>query len=222
MTSKKTHSKISRVKNHLESLTDMGDMTGVARGVRRSIVDDLGKGSANDFMDFLGLGSASSTDKSSTKSESPHGEFKHSGEIVNFEKKAKRIEQRVEAAIDYHRDVLRSSERASKIELQSMNNQVQQIKMELQSLVASSKLLQMEFGKVAMEQPTTEIGVYHTNFFDWVLTMIQEARKKVDDSASWINAAKGKGNKKGYWNMFKKHGTSFGLSSERQVASQVG
>lgn len=203
------------IKNPLEAVTEIGDVSGIAKGVSDSLVNDLGKAGLREL-----LGLKSSSDSHST--ESSHGEFQHSGDIVNFEKKAKKTEQRVEAAIDYHRDILRSRERFSKQEVHSLSSQVQQIKMELASLVSSSKILQMEFAQVTMDQPTENIGVYHNNFFEWVLMMIKDARKKVEDSTSWINAQKGKSSKKGYWGMFKKHGTSFGLSNERSVATQVG
>jgi hypothetical protein len=216
MASKSTKSRI--IKNPLETIREIGDMTGIAKGVGDSLVNDLGKAG---LRDLLGL-SAPSSEEHSSKNASENGGFRNSGEIVNFEKKAKKVEQRVEAAIDYHRDILRSRERFSKQEVQSMNSQVQQIKMELQSLVSSSKILQMEFAQVTMDQPTENVGVYHNNFFEWVLMMIKDARKKVEDSTSWMNAQKSKGSKKGYWGMFKKHGTSFGLSNERSVATQVG
>ena len=73
-----------------------------------------------------------------------------------------------------------------------------------------------------MEQTTENTGTYHQNFFEWMLHMIRQAKEKVEDSEAWLNVSKGKGSKKGYWNMFKKHGTSFALSSEQSVATQVG
>lgn len=212
------------IKNPLEHVGDMGDSTGIIKGVGDSLVKDLGIGSGKDFLSFLGMDTSS--DKKGSH-EPVNAESDGSIDIVNFkaqalENKAKKTESRIEAAIDYHRDILRSGEQLSKQEIQSMSSQVQQIKMELQSLVASSKMLQMEFAQITMEQPTANVGKYHTNFFEWVVNMIRDARKKVEDASSWINAAKGKGNKKSYWGMFKKHGTSFGLSNERAVSTQVG
>ncbi|HUQ85384.1 MAG TPA: DUF5660 family protein [Candidatus Limnocylindrales bacterium] len=207
--------KLTGIKNPLESLSDF---TGIGHATAKSAKDDILKGSANDFMEMLGLG-LESTDKKGSKHSEPT-------DIVDFTKskdsQKSKPESRIEAAIDYHRDIVRSSENISRTELQTMNSKVQQIKMELQALVASSKDLQMTFASVTVEQTTTNIGTYHENFFDWMINMIRDARKKVEDSGSWMNAAKGKGNKKGYWGMFKKHGTSFGLSNERSVATQVG
>ena len=60
------------------------------------------------------------------------------------------------------------------------------------------------------------------NFFEWMLAVIRAAREKVEDSNAWLGTVKGKGAQRNYWNMFKKHGTTFGLSGERAVATQVG
>lgn len=127
-----------------------------------------------------------------------------------------------EAAIDYHGDILRSREKASHMEKREIQQSVEQIKVELSRLVSSSKLLKMEFSSTTMEQQTENVGQYDLSFFDWMLTVIRSARQKVEDSRTWMGTVKGKGAKKGYWGMFKKHGTTFGLSGERAVATQVG
>jgi hypothetical protein len=83
-------------------------------------------------------------------------------------------------------------------------------------------VLQIEFKEVAIEQRIVNPGKYHTSFFEWVLSAIRIARMKVEDSGAWLSASKGKKAKKDYWQMFKKHGTTFGLSNERVVATQTG
>jgi hypothetical protein len=68
-----------------------------------------------------------------------------------------------------------------------------------------------------------EVGKYHQNFFEWVLIQIQQARVRVEDSSSWLGAVNKKGQgQKGYGGMFKKHGTNFGMSNQRSVATQTG
>lgn len=129
--------------------------------------------------------------------------------------------RQAEAAIDYHREVVKNRERMSKGEMKEMHQNIEQIKLELQKLVASSQVLKLEFAEVTMEKTPT-VGQYHLNFFEWMLAVIRTAREKVEDSNAWLGTVKGKGAKKGYWGMFKKHGTTFGLSGERAVATQVG
>lgn len=126
-----------------------------------------------------------------------------------------------EAAIDYHRDIIKNREKASKGEVREMRQNIEQIKLELSKLVESSHVLKLEFAEVSVEQ-TVSVGQYQLNFFEWMLAVIRTAREKVEDSNAWLGTVKGKGAKKGYWGMFKKHGTTFGLSGERSVATQVG
>jgi hypothetical protein len=159
------------------------------------------------------------------------------GEIFNFAKHQPQSEQNkhhtekaqkphIEAALDYHGEfqnkIIKSREHASATEKQEMKRSIEQIKVELARLVESSHILKMEFGGITVEQTEASVSHYHLNFLEWMLTVIRSARQKVEDSQSWMGAIKGKGDKKSYWGMFKKHGTTFGLSGERSVATQVG
>lgn len=139
---------------------------------------------------------------------------------------AEKRHSNAEAAINYHgqfrNEIIHSRERASKNELHETQQNIEQIKVELSKLITSSQVLKLEFAEVAVEQSTSTVGEYHINFFRWMLAVIRTAREKVEDSGAWLGTVKGKGAKRGYWGMFKKHGTTFALSGERAVATQVG
>lgn len=138
-----------------------------------------------------------------------------------YAEKAPKRETR-EAAIDYGTNIAKSSEKAMHHEMREVNQKLQEIMNEVQKLIASSKELKMEFAEVDVQQTPARAGEYHLNFYDWLLLTIRAARQKVEDSGAWLNVVKGKKNQKGYWGMFKKHGTSFGLSNERSLATQTG
>jgi hypothetical protein len=139
---------------------------------------------------------------------------------------ADKAPQHKEAAIEYHgkfrNEIIHNREKASRTEMHEMKSNVDQIKAELSKLVASSEMLKLQFAEIGVEQTTKNIGTYHLNLFEWMLAVIRSARQKVEDSNAWLGTVKGKGNKKDYWGMFKKHGTTFGLSGERAVATSVG
>jgi hypothetical protein len=128
----------------------------------------------------------------------------------------------VEAAMDYHHEIGKSREKASRTELSEMQRNIEEIKHELAKLVSSSQVLKLEFANIGVEQSGKNVGQYHLNFFEWMLAVIRTAREKVEDSGAWLGTVKGKGAKKDYWSMFQKHGTTFGLSGERSVATSVG
>jgi len=156
--------------------------------------------------------------------------FKSSGEMtpgqeidlsVKREKKEK-VEKRVEAGIDYISEILHGEKRISRHEQAELNQRIDQLLGELHKLAQSSKSLEVEFKQVVVEQRPVMAGKYHVNFFEWLLSVVRAARIKVEESSSWLGAISGKKSKKDYWGMAKKHGTSFSLSGERVVATQVG
>jgi hypothetical protein len=164
--------------------------------------------------------------------QAPHEANQGHVEVFNFSKHkntaseqpqahAEKAQPKAEAAIEYHREIVKNREKSSKTEMHEMRQNIEQIKSELAKLVAASSILKLEFAEVAVEQ-TANVGQYQLNFFEWMLNVIRTAREKVEDSNAWLGTVQGKGAKKDYWGMFKQHGTTFGLSGERSVATSVG
>lgn len=125
---------------------------------------------------------------------------------------------------EYFRRIERTEIYADRNEQQIIERRVSEIKQEIKQLMKASKQMETAFRDVAKDTMTnqTENEKYHLNFFDWILSMLKNARAKLEDGAAWTRAASGKKKQKQYWSMFKKHGTSFGLSSERTLATQTG
>lgn len=143
------------------------------------------------------------------------------GQEVSLKKVKKEVY--IEAGIDYSREIVHAGQKESSKENHELKIRIQEIIVELKNLVKSSKELEIQFKDVTIiERAPKNVGVYHANFFEWVLSSIKAARVKVENASSWMSHIKGKKNKRDYWSSFKKHGTSFGLSSERVVATQVG
>lgn len=206
-------------------------ISSVGKMLAKSAVDEAGE-TGRTFIEQL-LGMDLKKDTTDVKAESAEPAQSGLIEIFNFLKHSdtatsqkanteRSPRARAEAAIDYHRDIVKNRERASKNETREMQQNIEQIKIELSKLVASSQVLKLEFAEVSVEQSPTEVGNYQLNFYEWMLAVIRSAREKVEDSGAWLGTVKGKGDKRGYWGMFKKHGTTFGLSGERAVATQVG
>ncbi len=96
------------------------------------------------------------------------------------------------------------------------------IRQELQALSKSIRGLQQEIQTAVMEMPV-DPGIYHLNFFEQLKMLLKGIRERVDDSRVWLSAWNANVKKKrGYWGMYKKHGTTFGLSNERTLATQAG
>ncbi len=106
-------------------------------------------------------------------------------------------------------------------EERGIKEQIEAVRAELKSLAASIKNLNQEIQSAVVEVPV-DPGIYHLNFFDRLRTILKLMREQIDDSRSWLSLSTNRKKKMGYWGMFKKHGTTFGLSHERNLATQAG
>jgi len=55
-----------------------------------------------------------------------------------------------------------------------------------------------------------------------ISSILKLLREQVDDSRTWLSLHTNRKQKRGFWGMYKKHGTQFGLSNERTLATQAG
>ena len=108
-----------------------------------------------------------------------------------------------------------------RLEEVNLKQQIEAVRTELKALAASLKTLNLEVQKAVAEVPVAP-GVYHLNFFERLKSILKMLREQIDDSRTWLAMHTTRKQKKNYWGMFKKHGTSFGLSSERTMATQAG
>ncbi len=198
-------------------------MTGKNQTKKRQFVAD------NSIEALLNLGSAMVDQiKGDFDGQKPQGGDLAEGQEIHL-KKTPSVEDRKEAkqmpdidpGIDYRREIL-YGERTIQEDSREIETKIQEIIIELKRLTQTSAVLQAEFKEVTVEQRIEKPGKYHLSFFEWVLIMVRSARIKVEDSGAWLEMFKSKKAGKQYWNMFKKHGTTFGLSNERVVATQTG
>lgn len=203
------------IERPLEVLAD--EPTGIAKGVVESAKKDLAStDTVREMWEQIYRGG-----KEAGESHEVDMEANKEYDVKGHEEEAKR--GHVEAGLEYHREITHYAERARHREVSEVEQRVEQILSELQRLVdSSSTIIKAEYQDIAVMQKPAEVGKYHINFFDWMLSVIQNARMKVEDSGAWLASLQSKKGKKNYWAMFKKHGTSFGMSNERQVATQTG
>lgn len=196
--------------NPVESLLSIG------KGVGDSFTD-IASDSASDMWKQI-LGGELTGGKSS-------GEL-HEGQELDVkalvDKKHSEKKAHVEPGIHYTQEIIHAEKKISHEKEQHMSVQIEQIMHELKQLIAKSTELEVEFRSVTVEDKPVKVGVYHETFFVWLLAVVRSARMRVEDSANWLQLFQSKKKKQSYWNMFKKHGTTFGLSNERNVSTQTG
>lgn len=103
----------------------------------------------------------------------------------------------------------------------ALKKQMEAVRQELKLLASSVKQLNFEVSKAIQDIPVNP-GIYHLNFMDRLRSVLRTLREGIEDSGTWLRLTTSRKQKKGFWGMYKKHGTKFGLSSERNVSTQAG
>lgn len=182
----------------------------------RTIASDVGKGTTdmmsnvaeNAFQQIFGTSASSNT--LSPNEELNFDEFSpltdRRGAILAYQKQREQIECQV---FSYQESI-------------EVQKKIQDLLSELKKLAASTASLSQDVEVAIAQKAPVSPGKYHLNFLEWLLLMVKALREKVDESQTWLTVFASKKKQKQYWNMFKKHGTTFGLSHERVVATQTG
>lgn len=195
----------------------------IPSGIAQSLVNDVGKAGVGDLWNqLLGAGGYEKQPSSQQTGELQEGEELSLAAISRKQEVRPQKSLDIEPGIDYRRDLLYGEKRITQENTQVIQVKIQEIVIELKRLTASSKILQAEFKEITVEQRVEKPGKYHLSFFEWMLVVVRQARLKVEDAGAWLSATYAKKAKRNYWAMFKKHGTTFGLSGERVVATQTG
>jgi len=215
---KKQKQKVTQTVDSIEAIKDL------PRSIKKTAADEGKKIVADIWKQFLDPNPKN--EQSSTQENQTVNAQKKQGELAPGEEVDLRQEKKlahVEPGIDYVREIVHAERKIQAENSHETKVRIQEIIVEIRRLTNSSKELAIQFKDVEkMEHVPSNAGKYHTNFVEWVLSMIRGAREKVDNALSWTSTLKSKKSQRQYWHLFKKHGTSFGLSGERVVSTQVG
>jgi len=206
--SKKKLQQIITRQNVLESLKDLGSGTATQAG-------DLLKDTSEDFFkELLGL----SKPKIKRSGELTAGESVQMTEVMSG-KDAEN--QKLKSQISLERRLSVEEQTVSQKKSNELRVQLQALMQEVQKVAVSTQNL-AEVTQVAMVAAPVEPGIYHIMFFQNVLEFLQSFRKKIDLAATWLQSSNKRAEKKNYWNMYKKKGSSFLLSPEHYLQRSAG
>lgn len=201
--------KVIRQTNVLESLKDIGSTTG------QSLKRDLFEGGSEDLLKQL-FGELPKNKKYS--GEIGPGESLNLSEVYAGTHEEN---QKLRGQILFERKL--SEEEKGLVERKS-NDLRLQLHALTQEILALAKTTQNlgEYVEVAAMQAPVNPGVYHVVFFEKLLEFIQSFRKKIEDASLWLNASNKRAEKKNYWAMYKKKGSSFLLSPDHYLQRSAG
>ena len=220
MAQRKAKTQLNINQNPIEAVRDIG------ASVVSSVKEDVAKGLMTDLWNQMlgteiGRGNSSHTSGDLVAGEELNLKKPSNAQDKKQEQLTHEQKPQVEAGWDYTGEIIHSERRIAQTENRELNAKVSEIIIELKKLTKSSKELEITFREITVEQNPVNPGKYHLNFFEWMLSTIKSARMKIEDSANWTSLFATKKGKKDYWSLFKKHGTSFGLSGERTTATQT-
>lgn len=145
------------------------------------------------------------------------------GEEFLLKQKAKEEKPQITAEfMEYRREVINTERVGDRRTEMQVNQAVDQIRAEIKKLIQTSKLVERTVKDATVEQAPVKPGKYHITFFEFVLGIIRDATRKLEDTVHFGAVFTSKKQQSKYWTSFKKHGTSFGLSGERTTATQTG
>ena len=76
--------------------------------------------------------------------------------------------------------------------------------------------------EVATMQAPANPGVYHVIFFEKLLEFVKSFRKKIENAGIWLHSSNKRAEKKNYWAMYKKKGSSFLLAPDHYLQRSAG
>ena len=200
--------KVLRQQNVLESLKDIGAST------TKTIKKDLLAESSQDFIREL-LGSR--IEKKYSGELTP-GEALEMGEVFSGKKEAN---EKLRGQIALERRLVEEEKRRVEEKGNELKLQLHALMQEVYELAKTTQGLGEQVEVATMQAPANP-GVYHVIFFEKLLEFVKSFRKKIENAELWLHSSNKRAEKKNYWAMYKKKGSSFLLAPDHYLQRSAG
>lgn len=189
-------------------------MKGISGGIGSGVVNDFGKGVAKGVGQGLGSFFGGFGGEAMDRQERPWNTDRRERPLDAWgEQPRKRVRQEF--------SIFNNGERQKQLEVE---HQINAIREELKFIIKQMGEMDSQAAEaekaVAMEIITP--GKYHVSMFERIRQILKLLRKQLSESKTWLEMTFAKKKARNYWSMYKKKGTTFGLSNERNVATQAG
>ena len=204
----KTQKTIRRT-NVLEALRDIGNST--ADSLKKDVISESSKSILEQMFGQY-------------PKESKHSAQINPGESLDFKelytgKHEENLKLRQQIALE--RNLANEEKARSAQKTGELRVQLQALMQELLTLAKSTQGLGEEVEVATMQAPAHP-GIYHIIFFEKLLDFVKSFRKKIDSASVWLQSSNKRAEKKNYWAMYKKKGSSFLLSPDHYLSRAAG
>jgi len=203
-----TNKKERNPQNLLETLKDLGSES--AKSMARDVIKP------SDFLDQL-LGIPRTREKSFS-GEIIAGESIEIKDIVSGKKEQ---EDKEKSSLAIENFLLKEEKELITKKTNELKIELAKLMEEMATLAVATQELSEEV-QIATFQAPVEPGVYHLIFFEKLLEFIKSFRKKIEEASVWLHSTNKRAEKKNYWAMYKKKGSSFLLSPDHYLQRSAG
>ncbi len=205
---KQKNQKQLRKANVLESLKDLGG------GVNDSFKNDLLKPTSEEFFNQL-FGPRVSKKYSG---EINPGQSLEMGDVFSGKDEEN---QKLRKQISLERKLSAEEKGLVEKKANQLRVQLQALTQEVVNLANTTANVSEEIKLAAVQAPINP-GIYHVIFFEKLLEFLKSFRKKVQSASVWLQATNKRAEKKNYWSMYKKKGSSFLLAPDHYLQRSAG
>lgn len=196
-----------RRRNVLESIKDIGSSTGQA------LKKDLFAQTSEQFLKEMFGGEKKSLSGDLTPGVSLEIADLFSGKVKENEK--------LRAQIKTERNLHEEEKNLIKEKSDQLKLQLHALMQEILALAKTTQNLGEQVEIASIQAPTNP-GVYHIVFFEKVLEFLKSFRQKIENAGLWLAASNKRAEKKNYWSMYKKKGSSFLLAPDHYLQRSAG
>lgn len=198
-----------RTKNVLESINEIGSQ------VVKTAANEVKLTSDEFFKQLLGRQIKNQEKRSGNLSA---GESINVSEVMSGETEQKK---KFEEQIFFERRLFSEEKQETEKKIQELRLRLQAVSSEALKLASSTANLTQEV-KIAVMQNPANASEYQISFFENIIKLISDFRKKIDSAVVWMQGASRRAEKKNFWSQYKKKGTSFLLSGESYSQRSAG
>ena len=204
----KTQKTVRRT-NVLEALREIGSNT--ANSIKNDVISETSKG-------ILGQMFGQNLKENKYSAEITPGESLNFKDLYagKHEENLRLKQQLVLERNLTNEEKARSTEKTNELRVR-----LQALMQELLTLAKSTQGLGEEVEIATMQAPA-QPGIYHLIFFEKLLDFVKSFRKKIDYASVWLQSSNKRAEKKNFWAMYKKKGSSFLLSGESYSQRSAG
>lgn len=212
MTDKNQKAKLQRqikTKNVLEAINEIGSsVVNTAKDETKAVSDEF-------FRQLLGQQKKSHEKKSSVLSA---GSAMNMSEVMSGkDEKNKKLQDQ----IFFERRLHNEEKNETQKKLQELRLRLQAIQTEASKMIATTANLSQEVRNAVLSN-IVDPSEYQINFFEDIIKLISDFRKKIDGAVVWMQGQSKRSEKKNYWSQYKKKGASFLLSPDHYSQRSAG